>query len=228
MHVPQPFARIRPEHGISAVAFVGFALMTLLVATGATYTVDVEVRDALRPGDVWGPAQVRADTVVEGLEPRRTLPLFGAFVALFSWRRRSWRPAAYSLALLAAAGVPALVVKRAMARTDPHHDLSSIGSFPSGHVVVLLVCVGGAVLLVLGSPRWWQWSLAAVVPLSMCVALLLQAAHWFTDVLAGALLGVAAVLATAPLARDAARRPPRGRSARTPRPDRPRTGRQAH
>jgi membrane-associated phospholipid phosphatase len=227
MHVPHPFARIRLEHRISAAAFVGFALLALLVATGATYSLDVDVRDALRPRDVWGTAQVRADTVVEGLEPGRALPFFGALVTLVSWRRRSWRPAAYSVALLAVAGLPTLVVKRAMARTDPHHDLSSLGSFPSGHVVVLLVCVGGGLLMVVGSLRWWQWFLAALVPLSMCIALLLQAAHWFTDVLAGTLLGVASVLATAPLARGTERRSPRDRSARTARPEHPRTGQRA-
>ena len=32
-------------------------------------------------------------------------------------------------------------------RTDPHHELSSSGSFPSGHTLVLLVCLGVALLL---------------------------------------------------------------------------------
>jgi membrane-associated phospholipid phosphatase len=108
------------------------------------------------------------------------------------------------LVLLATAGIPALLVKRAVARTDPHHVLSSMGSFPSGHVLVLLVCLGGLLLLVRRSPRWWQWTLVLLVDLAMATSLLLQAAHWLTDVVAGFVLGIAALAATAHLARGRA------------------------
>lgn len=197
-----------------------FAVLTLLVEIGATRLVDVAARDFFRPDDVWGPVQIRVDTVVEGLEPARVLPVYAALVTLLAWSRRSWRPMVHALALLAAAGLPALLVKRTMARTDPHGDLSSIGSFPSGHVLVLLVCLAGAVLLVRQEPRWWQWALVAMVDLAMAGSLLLQAAHWLTDVVGGALLGVAALASTAHLLARApdgtgrrAGRPPRARGA---------------
>lgn len=188
---------------------VAFVLLTLLVATGATDRVDVAVRDTLRPDDVWGTVQVRADTVVEGLKPARTLLVFAVCVSLVAGLRRSWRPVVHALALLAIAGLPALAVKAAMARTDPHRELSSLGSYPSGHVLVLLVCLGGLVLLGRQGHRWWRWVLVALVDLVMAVALLVQATHWLTDVVAGVLLGVVALLATARLAHDGTLRPPR-------------------
>jgi membrane-associated phospholipid phosphatase len=194
---------------VAGVTLVTFVLLTLLVATGATDPADVAVRDSLRPDDVWGTVQVRADAIVEGLEPVRTLPVFAVCVSLVAWLRRSWQPVAYALALLAAAGLPALAVKATMGRTDPHRELSSLGSYPSGHVLVLLVCLGGLLLLARRSPRWWEWALVALVDLSMVLALLVQATHWFTDVVAGVLLGVVALVVTARLSHQVALRAPR-------------------
>ena len=56
------------------------------------------------------------------------------------------------------------------------------GSFPSGHMVSVLVCLGGALLVVQQRPRWWEWVLVGLVDLAMGLSLLLQAAHWLTDV----------------------------------------------
>jgi membrane-associated phospholipid phosphatase len=214
---------LRHRRAVVASAIVAFAVLALLVTTGASDGVDVAVRDALRPDDVWGRAQVRVDTIVEGLEPVRVLPVFVVAVLLLSWSRHSWRPVVHALALLAAAGLPAVVVKRTMARTDPHHDMSSLGSFPSGHVLVLLVCLGGLLLLVRPRPTWWQWALVALVDLVMGVALLVQAAHWLTDVVAGALLGVAALAATAALARGPSDPAPARTAGRAARPAPPRS-----
>jgi membrane-associated phospholipid phosphatase len=213
---------VRPSWLLATGAAAAFLVVTVLMATGTTDPLDVAVRDALRPDDVWGTAQVRVDTVVEGLEPARTLTAYGAFVGVLAWWRQSWLVVVHALALLAVAGVPALLVKRAMERTDPHHVLSSMGSFPSGHVLVLLVCVGGAVLALRGTAAPLAWTVVALTDLAMALSLLVQAAHWFTDVVAGALLGVAALAATAPLAPGPGRRSPappapsRGRRA-TPR-----------
>ncbi|MCD6641176.1 MAG: phosphatase PAP2 family protein [Nocardioides sp.] len=197
---------------VASTSAVAFVLLTALVALGLTRSVDVALRDAFRPDDVWGTLQVRVDVVVEGLKPVRTVAGFAALVVVLALVRRSWVPVWRAASLLVLAAVPALVVKVALARTDPHHELSSTGSYPSGHTLVLLVCLGGALLLVRRAPAWWEWLLVALVDAVMALSLLAQAAHWFTDVLAGALLGVA-VLASVPAGVLA---PPRGRPPATP------------
>ena len=79
-------------------------------------------------------------------------------------------------------------------RVDPHGDVASTGgSFPSGHMVALIACLGCCVLLCFRRSRWWHWILVAIPPAVMAAALLYTAAHWASDVLAGALLAVAAI-----------------------------------
>jgi undecaprenyl-diphosphatase len=174
------------------------ALLVVAVALGLTQSLDARLRDAFRPGDVWGPLQMRVDVVVEGLKPVRTLPAFAVLVLVLAVARRSWEPLRYAAVLLAAAGLPAAVVKVALARTDPHHELSSVGSFPSGHTLVLVLCAGGALVLLRGAPSWWEWLAVAALGTVMAFSLLVQAAHWFTDVLGGALLASAVLLLVRP------------------------------
>jgi membrane-associated phospholipid phosphatase len=181
-----------------AVMLAGFVVVAVAVALGLSQPLDVRLREAFRPDDVWGTLQVRVDVVVEGLKPTRVLPAFAVLVVMVAAWRRSWAPVSYAVLVLAVAGVPAAVVKVAMGRTDPHHELSSIGSFPSGHVLVLLVCLGGALLILQSSVAWWQWLLVAAVDAVMAWSLLVQAAHWFTDVLGGVLLGAATLALARP------------------------------
>jgi membrane-associated phospholipid phosphatase len=188
----------RSRRVAGAAAFVAFALLAVAVALGLTQPLDTRLREVFRPEDVWGPLQLRVDVVVEGLKPIRTLTGFAVLVLALAAVRRSWSPLRYALVLLAAAGLPAAVVKVALGRTDPHHELSSVGSFPSGHTLVLLVCLGGALLLLRRAPSWWEWLGVAVLDAVMAFALLVQVAHWFTDVLGGALLGVAVLLVVRP------------------------------
>lgn len=189
--------RSRGWFWLAAVAAVAFLVLTVLVATGATQDLDVAARDYFRPDDVWGTTQIRVDVVVEGLKPRNMVPLL-ALVALVAcvWRR-SWRPAAYAVLLAGAVGVLTMVTKVVVERPDPHQDMTALGgSYPSGHTVTVLVCLGGAILVLQQRPRWWEWVLVGLAGVAMGIALLLQAAHWFTDVVGGLLLGLA-VLATA-------------------------------
>lgn len=183
---------------VSATAFV---VLTLLVATHATERLDLAARDLFRPGDVWGPVQRRVDVVVEGLKPRNVAPLLVLVGVWASYRQSSWRPVV-SVALIgcATAGLT-LATKLLLERSDPHYEMSSAtGSFPSGHVAVLLVCLGAAVLVLQARSRWWQWVVVALAAVGMGLSLLVQAAHWFTDVVGGTLLAVT-VLAAASLPR---------------------------
>lgn len=186
---------------------LALAVLGVLVETGVTQSLDVAVRNAMRPEDEWGTAQVRVDVLVEGLKPRNVagpLALFGVTVALW---RRSWRPAVYVTSVAVATGTLALGVKFLLQRTDPHHEMTALGgSFPSGHTASVVVGLGLTVLVLRSRSRWWDWVAVFVVGSAMAFSLVVQAAHWFTDVLGGGLLaaGVLAVASTSAL-----REPPR-------------------
>lgn len=212
----------------AVAAGVCFVLLALAVAAGATTEMDVAIRDTLRPGDVWGEHQLAADVVVEGLRPVVMVAVLLTVGAAVSLLRRSWAPLALAGLLVLAAALPALAVKAALHRTDPHHELSSAGSFPSGHVLLVLVGLGGMLLVAAVRTRWWHWLLVGAATSAMAVSLVVQAAHWSTDALGGALLGVV-VLGSAhllvrrgPAAPLGGRRvtPPRGTSCTPPRTDR--------
>ncbi len=189
--------RSRGPFLLAAASAVAFLVLTVLVATHATQHLDVAARDRFRPDDVWGTTQMRVDLIVEGLKPRNLLPVFALVVAVCCLRRRSWRPAVHAAVLACVAGALTMLTKVLLERPDPHHEMSAVGgSFPSGHMVSVLIFLGGALLVLQRRPPWWEWLLVGLVDLAMGLSLLLQAAHWLTDVVGGALLGVA-VLATA-------------------------------
>jgi membrane-associated phospholipid phosphatase len=199
--------RARGAVALAGVSFLALVVLAVLVATEVSQDLDVAVRDALRPGDEWGTTQVRVDVLVEGLKPRNVavlLALLGVAVALW---RRSWRPAVYVASVAVATGALALGVKLLLQRTDPHHEMTALGgSFPSGHTASVLVAFGLAVLVMRSRARWWDWLAVAAVGAAMAFSLVVQAAHWFTDVVGGGLLAVTilAVASTSTL-----REPPR-------------------
>lgn len=197
-------------------AATGYLVLTLLVAVGATQQLDDAVRERFRPDDTWGAAQTTTGPLIDALEPRRVFALL-AVVALASVvRRRSWRPLAFAALVAVTAAAVTAASKYALHRTDPHAEVFGGGSFPSGHMLADLVCLGGIVLLLRRPAPWWAWLPVVAVELAMALALLFAAAHWFTDVVGGALLGAAVLLvaATLPL-RSSARQ-----AVRSPGPDR--------
>jgi membrane-associated phospholipid phosphatase len=191
-----PSARARGLFVLAGVAAVTFVVLTVLVAAHATRDLDVAARDYFRPDDVWGTTQIRVDVVVEGLKPRNMVPLLGLAALLACLRRRSWRPAAYAVLLAGVAGAVTMLTKVLLERPDPHQDMTAVGgSYPSGHTVTVLICLGGAILVLQQRPRWWEWAVVWVAGVGMGLALLLQAAHWLTDVLGGLLLALAVLAA---------------------------------
>jgi membrane-associated phospholipid phosphatase len=173
-------------------AGVGFLALTLAVHLGLLDGWDSRSRQLFRPDDVWGTWQLRADLIVEGLRPERMLPLLAVFVVAVSLFRRSPWPAVIAAAALVLLAVPAFVAKVALARPDPHQSEAAGGaSFPSGHTATIVVCLGLMVWLLRPGGRWWIWLVPAFGGALMGLCLLVQAAHWTTDVLGGALLAVA-------------------------------------
>jgi membrane-associated phospholipid phosphatase len=165
-----------------------FLVLAALVALHTTQALDDWVRDYFRPGDAWGPAQRRADRVVEGLRPMVVAPVLFLAAVASSIGRRSWRPAGFALLVGGSAVVVTEATKLLLGRPDPHHEtLAHSGSFPSGHTVTVLVALGGALLL-LRATRWWQWLVVAALGGAMGLALLIEGAHWLTDVVGGVLV----------------------------------------
>lgn len=197
-----------------AVAMV-FVLLTALVATGATASADTAIRDTMRPHDVWGRSQVWADVVVEGLRSEVMAALVVIAAAVFSVVRRSWTPLAHGMLLVLASSGAVAAAKLSLSRTDPHHDPSSIGSFPSGHVMFVLVGLGGLLIVSGLRTSWLLWAVVGAATVAMGAALLIQGAHWGSDVLGGALLGLLVLGATDHLVQRRASDPSAGLGAGT-------------
>jgi len=200
---------------LAAVAAAAFVVLAVLVAAHATQDLDVAIRNRFRPHDVWGTTQMRVDVIVEGLKPSKMVPLLALVAVVACVRHRSWRPAVYAALLAGVAGTLTIVTKVIVGRPDPHQDMTAVGgSFPSGHTVTVLVCLGCAILLLQERPRWWEWVVVGLVGVAMGLSLLLQAAHWFTDVVGALLLGVAVLAAAVGLRLQGTDRPLRGSGSR--------------
>lgn len=179
----------------SAVLALLFVAVTVVVVTGVVQPLDEQVIRSVRPHDVWGEPQVRLSAWVHRLRPAAMLVLLAVACVVASVRGRSWRPAVIALLLVGASTGLLLLVKVVLGRPDPHGALSSSGgSYPSGHMLAVLVCLGGCVLVLAPRRRWWWVVLAAAAGL-MATALVVTATHWPSEVVGGALLGLAVLMA---------------------------------
>lgn len=179
---------------VAVVATCLFLGLTLLVAIGATQAVDDAAKDFFRPDDMWSTPQFRAGDVITGGKPLHVVVVATVLTGWRSVRRATVRPIALvGTALLVTAAVT-WITKRVVDRPDTH-GFDTGGSYSSGHVAVLLVTLGCLTLLA-ARTRWWMWAATFVAVCVMAVCLLVQATHWLTDIVGGALLGTA-VLACA-------------------------------
>ncbi|MGH8836528.1 MAG: phosphatase PAP2 family protein [Actinomycetes bacterium] len=173
----------------------GYALLTLAVHLRLLDALDLAIRDVYRPGNVWGPLQIRADRFIKWLQPEHLAVPLLLLVAGLSLLRRSLRP----VVVLAAVGVPVAIAtlgtKWIMAHSEGNPLPVGHGSFPSGHTVSVIFAFGLALLLLRPDTRW-GWIIPAAMGCLMGWALVVVVMHPATDVI-GACLLAAAVLASA-------------------------------
>lgn len=115
------------------------------------------------------------------------LPIAGAVVFLVV--RRPWAALTFILTSAISAGIVQLL-KVAFGRPRPEEILLQLdsGSYPSGHVANAATV---AVLLTLLLARWWLVAAGAVYVVLMALSRTYLGAHWVTDTIGGALVGVA-------------------------------------
>lgn len=134
--------------------------------------------------------------------------------------KRPWSAGFFLVAQLASAGA-VQVLKHLFGRARPEEIIviSDFGSFPSGHVANAATLATVAFILF---PRLLVGIIAAVYVILMAISRTAVHAHWLTDTVGGALIGIGVVLlvagAFAPLLiREHPRRGSRARSESTAR-----------
>jgi membrane-associated phospholipid phosphatase len=177
-----------------AGAFIALAVSAHL---GLLNTFDSVIREWARPNDVWGTLQMRADYVVEGLRPAMIASLLAAFTVALCLIRRSLRPLLFVGVVGLTTVVLTVTAKMAVGRPDTHGTTADShgGSFPSGHIIAVVVCLGLVLLMTQPRAGRWVWLFPALVGGLMGVCILVQAAHWSTDVVGGGLLAVGVLTA---------------------------------
>jgi membrane-associated phospholipid phosphatase len=185
---------------IFLLAFLASRVYDAVTERDGVAGLDVPVLDAAK--QLRSPAMdAIAGAVAYGFGPIGMPILALIAIAILALRRRSWTPVI--LVVAAGAGSLAMTIagKDIIDRHRPLHidaipPFESSPSFPSGHTLNATVIAGVVAYLILLRRRTVAGrtvTVVAAVVIAIAVGLtrILLGAHWFTDVLAGWLLGAA-------------------------------------
>lgn len=131
------------------------------------------------------------------------VPLGGALLLILV--RRPWAGTYFLVASAVSAG-GVQVLKHLFGRARPEEIIviSDFGSYPSGHVANAATI---ATVLVILFPRWSAWLVGIAWVVLMAISRTYLHAHWLSDTMGGAMIGIGAALLVAgafavPLLRD--------------------------
>ncbi|GAB2517752.1 phosphatase PAP2 family protein [Paramicrobacterium agarici] len=182
--------------GVAALLVAALAVLVLLVDT--PFETDTEWMATVRedPNAVLMYVSFVMDVIGGGVIAWAIIPLGGAVAFLLARRPIA---ASYWLVSLAASAAVVQGVKQLVGRERPLEMLvvSDHGSFPSGHTAnaATIAIVLGIVL-----QRAWIWIIGVLGIVVMALSRTYLGAHWLTDTLGGALIGVCiAIIVWAPL-----------------------------
>ncbi|MEU0978738.1 phosphatase PAP2 family protein [Streptomyces griseus] len=217
---PDRVARTPPAVWTGAV--VGAAALVLLALVAARWSplmsLDRSVADALHRHAVTDPGLVRVSRVLTDWvwDPWTMRALIAVTVVALWWRGARtlalWLAATSLIGTLLQQGLKAAVGRERPQWPDPV-DSAHYAAFPSGHVMTAVVTCGLFVWLLRlhgagPGARAAVLAVAVVSAIGVAATRVYLGVHWLTDVVGGALLGVALVaLSAAAYARYAAPRP---------------------
>ena len=186
--------------GVSALV-LALLLGVLIAARAGNLPLSFDERwmnEILAERSVWLEVPARfMDWLGGGLVGVLIIPV-GIVVALCV-ARRWWGALFYALAALVSVGVvQGLKALFSRPRPDDILVVADVGSFPSGHVANAATM---AVVLAIIIAHRWVWVAGAAYVVLMALSRTYLGAHWVSDTVGGALIGVGvAVIAWAPLA----------------------------
>ena len=192
-----------PRRTAAVVAALCLAAVVVLgvVTADAPPQVDRTVGDALFAGRSGG-LDADVATVVTWLgSVYLLLPLLVLLVVVLPWTRlRPWPVAVWFLVMFGLAVVSRIVLQPLVGRERPPTDTilsdGPGGSFPSGHVVQVVVAVGLLVLVhtaARSAARRTAVLVGVLVVVTVAWSRLALGVHWVSDVVAGTLIGLTLV-----------------------------------
>ena len=202
---------------------VPFSLIAILIVGdwAPLHDFDRAITDSLHGVAVGHPGLVSVMRIWSLVFDPNSWRVAAVVLAIWVYRRRARMLAAWVVTTMAVGGLLGVLLKLLVGRHRP--DLldpvarAAGFSFPSGHALNNALGAGVFVLVLLPFVRHRPvarvalWTGAIVIPLVTALSRVVLGVHWTSDVLAGLLLGVAVVLATA-----AGYETWRSRSGRTP------------
>ncbi|WP_233199232.1 phosphatase PAP2 family protein [Cryobacterium sp. M23] len=187
--------------GLVTVALaVGLGLV--ISRNGKPFALDTEWMIAVsgNRAPVWDSLALVMNSLGGGLTASVVVP--GLLIGLLLFFKRPWA-AGFALAVTVVSGAAVHLLKWLFGRARPVEldDLLvsvDFGSFPSGHVANAATL---AIILALLFRFWWVWLAGALYTALMMLSRIYLGAHWLTDTVGAALLGIGiAVAVWAPLA----------------------------
>src|SRR3954462_891640 len=131
------------------------------------------------------------------------LPILVGLIGIVCAVQRKWRIAAFAVFVLVVESATYRVASIVVPRDRPHvprlENLPADASYPSGHTAASLAVYCGLVLLLTSAfpKRSWRvagWAIALLLPVFVAFSRMYRGMHHPLDVVAGALIGIGAVL----------------------------------